>query len=76
MKVPPYTTFKEMFKDVLPNHMPHDTRHTFVTMLTENGIDQRVIQTIVGHSRGRTVTERYTHISLEKMREAVETLQE
>ena len=43
-------------------------------MLTEKGIDLRIIQAIVGHSRGRTVTELYTHITLDKMLEAVNTL--
>ena len=74
IEVPPYTTFRGMFESVLPNHTPHDTRHTFVTMLTEKGIDLRIIQAIVGHSRGRTVTELYTHITLDKMLEAVNTL--
>ena len=76
MAVPPYTSFKESFKAILPNHTPHDTRHTFVTMLTENGVDLRIIQAIVGHSRKNTVTDVYTHITLEKMLEAVNTLKD
>ena len=69
--VPKYTSFLNKFKKILPNHMPHDTRHTFITMLTEKEVDIRVIQSIVGHSRGANVTERYTHITLEKKLEAV-----
>ena len=74
-QIPCYSIFNESFHDVLPDHKPHDTRHTFVTMLTENNIDQRVIQSIVGHSRKRTVTEIYTHITLDKKLEAVNTLE-
>ena len=69
--VPKYSTFLRKFKELLPEYMPHDTRHTFITMLTEAKVDLRVIQSIVGHSRGSTVTERYTHITLEAKLEAV-----
>lgn len=52
-------------------HKPHDTRHTFVTLLTEAGVDARVIKQIVGH-KGSGVTEQvYTHIDLSKKLEAV-----
>lgn len=74
-EIPCYSVFNESFHDVLPDHKPHDTRHTFVTMLTEKDIDQRVIQSIVGHSRKKNVTEIYTHITLEKKLEAVNSLE-
>lgn len=74
MDVPPYTTFLKMFKQILPDHLPHDTRHTFISMMVEAKIDMRIIQSIVGHSRGTTVTEKYTHISLEAKLEAVNSL--
>lgn len=74
-EIPCYSIFNESFHDVLPDHKPHDTRHTFVTMLSENGTDQRVIQSIVGHARKKNVTEIYTHITLEKKLEAVNALE-
>lgn len=74
-EIPCYSVFNEAFHDVLPDHKPHDTRHTFVTMLTEIGTDQRVIQSIVGHSRKKNVTEVYTHITLEKKLAAVNALE-
>ena len=74
-EIPCYSVFNEAFHDVLPDHKPHDTRHTFVTMLTEVGTDQRVIQSIVGHSRKKNVTEVYTHITLEKKLSAVNALE-
>ena len=55
-------------------HRPHDTRHTFVSMATEAGIDERIIQQIVGHA-GKNVTESvYTHISMEAKLDAVNKL--
>ena len=71
--VPPSTTFNRYFKDLLPDHAPHDTRHTFISMMTDKGVDVRIIKAIVGHKMP-DVTAVYTHISLEKMLEAVNLL--
>ena len=75
-EVPSYPTFHKAFKEVLPNHRIHDTRHTFITMMTEAEIDLRIIQAIAGHSRKTSVTDIYTHITLDKMLEAVNRLNE
>ena len=69
-EVPPHTTFIKYMQKILPGHSPHDTRHTFVSLMTEAGVDLRVIQAIVGH-KPVTATEIYTHISFETMLEAV-----
>lgn len=71
--VPPRTTFERKFRYFLPNHYIHETRHTFITMLTEAGVDSRIIKAIVGH-KPNDITEHYTHISLEVMLEAVNRL--
>ena len=68
--VPPRTTFLEQFRKLLPNHSPHDTRHTFISLMAEAGVDDRIIKAIVGH-KTKDITEIYTHISLETMLEAV-----
>lgn len=69
-QIPPHTTYWMAFKMLFPNHKPHDTRHTFVSLMTEAGVDKRILQAIVGH-KGQDVTDEYTHISLEAMLEAV-----
>ena len=52
-------------------HKPHDTRHTCVSLLTEAGVDERIIKKIVGH-KGKSVTETvYTHLDLEIKLEAM-----
>ena len=53
------------------DHTLHDTRHTLVSLLTEAGVDDRIIKAIVGH-KGKDVTQKvYTHISIEVMRDAL-----
>ena len=52
-------------------HRPHDTRHTCISLLTEQGVDERIIRKIVGH-KGQGVTETvYTHLELPLKLEAI-----
>lgn len=58
------------------DHRPHDARHTFCTLLVEKGVDQRLIDAIVGHSFGSNITlSVYTHITLEAKLAAVNLLE-
>lgn len=55
-------------------HKPHDTRHTCVSMLTQKGIDERLIKKIVGHA-GKGVTEQvYTHIEMKQLLEVIDMI--
>ena len=49
---------------------PHSLRHSWVTHLTEDGVDRRFIQTAVGH-RCDTSTAIYTHVSGDFMNTAL-----
>lgn len=52
-------------------HTPHDTRHTCISLLTENKVDDKIIRKIVGHA-GKTVTETvYTHLEIDLLIEAI-----
>lgn len=52
-------------------HRPHDTRHTCISLLTEAGVDERIVKKIVGH-KGQGVTQIvYTHIDLPCKLEAI-----
>lgn len=61
-----YTVIKERY-----NHTPHDTRHTFISLMTEAGTDPRILKKIVGHATNDVTENVYTHISMETMLEAV-----
>jgi integrase len=57
----------------LANVRFHDLRHTFITRLAENNVPLPVVRSMVGHM-SQAVTERYTHISTNAARSAVELL--
>lgn len=71
-----YNNFRYHFTEALKqieiyDHKIHDTRHTFITMMTEVETDPRTLKQIVGH-RDNDVTEKvYTHITIKKKLEAV-----
>lgn len=71
--VPSHTTFERHFKYLLPNHCIHETRHTFVSLMTQSGCEPYVLKSIVGHAT-TDVTDIYTHVTLEVMLEAVNRL--
>lgn len=71
--IPSYNVFNKSFKQLLPEYHIHDCRHTFITRMTEAGIDSRIIKAIVGHKTS-DITERYTHITLDVMLDAVNKL--
>ena len=75
-----YDRYRNRFKRVCQNlclqeHKPHDTRHTFVTLAKEAGVDEYILKRIVGHSI-RDVTELvYTHRDIEKLKEEIRKIQ-
>ncbi|MDQ1353698.1 MAG: integrase/recombinase XerD, partial [Acidobacteriota bacterium] len=54
--------------DIRRSITPHTFRHTFATLLLEEGVDIRYIQQILGHST-ITTTQIYTHVTSLKQKE-------
>ena len=49
-------------------------RSTYATRCYENGVDQQVVQKLLGHSTLAMTTDLYTHVSEEKKKEEVAEL--
>jgi integrase len=66
--------WRELCKDAGVSDLRiHDLRHTFATRLGEDGIMERTISAILGHSTVK-MTAKYIHIGEEAKRKAVEKL--
>ena len=73
-----YNSYRNRFKSVCEylgaKHTMHDTRHTFITLAKEAGMNEYILKRIVGHAV-RDVTEKvYTHRTLEELRQEMEKL--
>ena len=68
--------FRILFRDLgLSYHSLHDTRHTFISMASNVGIDEVIIKRIVGHSSKNNITqEGYTHKTIQQYIDAVNKL--
>ena len=49
------------------NHRPHETRHTFITLGKEYGMDEYVLKLIVGHNISDITEKVYTHRKIEQL---------
>lgn len=59
----------------LPHISAHNLRHTGCTRMAESGIDPKVLQYIMGHSKISVTMEIYNHISTERNRKEMNKLE-
>ena len=68
-----YPAFFEWMKSNT-GHIPHDTRHTFISELQSRGADHICIERLVGHSSKGVTDKVYTHKDIQELRQTVELL--
>ena len=53
----------------------HSTRHTFVSMAHQFKVDELALKRHIGHSDGNNITNHYTHLDIEFMRNEINKIQ-
>ncbi|MGN1412403.1 MAG: tyrosine-type recombinase/integrase [Oscillospiraceae bacterium] len=70
-----YNQFIYRFKSAMDRynmeHTPHDTRHTFVTLLSNAEANKVSIQRLTGHASKDVTDTIYTHKSIDELRKAI-----
>ncbi len=72
-----YDNFKRNYWDVMKkrenlDHTTHETRHTFISLMTKANINPTIIKKIVGHTYNQSLTESvYTHFEVSDLLDAV-----
>lgn len=70
--------YKEKFIPIMEqlgmSHKPHDTRHTFATLMNNADANPTSIKKLIGHSSYETTEKIYTHKDIEELRKAIELI--
>ena len=67
-----YNSYYKLLKK--SGHIPHDTRHTFISRLQTAAADHICIQRLVGHTSDNITDNVYTHKDIDELRRTVELL--
>ena len=66
---------KKILKDAgLPHIRSHDLRHTFATLVLQNGVDVKTVSSMLGHYDAGFTLRTYTHATRQKQDEAAQTM--
>lgn len=64
--------WQPLMKELNFDHLPHDTRHTTISLLARAEVNQTIIKRIVGHSGAMNLTEKvYTHFDIQQLIDAI-----
>lgn len=70
--------FREKFKQIMEvenmEHVPHECRHTFETLLDNAGANRKCIDMLMGHKSNDIGNRVYNHKTLDQLRENIELL--
>jgi len=58
----------------MPDHRPHDCRHTFATLMDNAGANKVSIKRIMGHASNDITDKVYTHKDIEELKKAVDLI--
>lgn len=59
----------------ITRHAAHDTRHTFITLAANHGMDDKILKMIVGHASANDITKSvYVHKNIKQLIDAVNLL--
>lgn len=64
--------WSEIMKQLNFDHLPHDTRHTTISLLAKAEVNPTIIKRIVGHAGAMDLTEKvYTHFDIQQLIDAI-----
>lgn len=70
--------YREKFEPIMEQlgmkHRPHDTRHTFATLMSNADANETSIKKLIGHNSFVTTEKIYTHKDIEELRKAIELI--
>ena len=67
-----YTTYKDRWDKIIPNHTPHDTRHTFISIMDNVQVNKVAAKRIFGHADSNVTESVYTHKNLNDLKEVMD----
>lgn len=72
----PYSTYNDRWMKILPAHTPHDTRHTFISIMDNVQANKVAAHRIFGHANSGVTEKVYTHKNLNDLQEVMRLFDE
>lgn len=66
--------FEKIMRSLNMKHLPHDTRHTFITLGKEHDMDEYILKLIVGHAINDVTEKVYTHRTMEQLSKEIKKI--